>query len=137
MSTSQTATGTEVDCTGTASGSALAPYVGPRPFERREANLFFGRDDESETLTSLIISHRIVLMHSASGLGKSSLLAAKVIPSLEQYGYFPLGPFRASDPNHVSKPIDCILQSISIRAGIDCKGHLDLPSICRRLIDVA
>ena len=59
------------------------PYVGPRPFERREHNLFFGRDRETSELLSLIISHRTVLLHAQSGAGKTSLLNASLIPQLE------------------------------------------------------
>jgi hypothetical protein len=32
------------------------PYVGPRPFEKDEERLFFGRDREARDLVSLIIA---------------------------------------------------------------------------------
>jgi hypothetical protein len=76
--------------------SVAAPYVGPRPFERNEAHLFFGREQEAEILISLTISQRLVVLYSASGLGKSSLLRAKAIPSLQDYGFTVLGPYRIS-----------------------------------------
>jgi WD40 repeat protein len=59
------------------------PYVGPRPFERQEKNLFFGRDREVSELLSLIISHRTVLLYAQSGAGKTSLINASLIPQLE------------------------------------------------------
>ena len=63
------------------------PYVGPRPFERRHAALFFGRDREVNELVSLIISHTEVLLYSQSGAGKSSLVNARLIPLLEAEGF--------------------------------------------------
>ncbi|MDN3515429.1 MAG: tetratricopeptide repeat protein, partial [Candidatus Brocadia sp.] len=60
------------------------PYVGPRPFERGDRTLFFGRDHESRELLSLIIAEREVLLYAQSGTGKSSLLNARIIPILEE-----------------------------------------------------
>jgi hypothetical protein len=54
------------------------PYVGPRPFTEADAPLFFGRDHEARRLISVLISERIVLMHSPSGAGKTSLIQAKL-----------------------------------------------------------
>ena len=62
------------------------PYVGPRPFERRHAALFFGRDREVNELVSLIISHTEVLLYSQSGAGKSSLVNARLIPLWKRKG---------------------------------------------------
>jgi WD40 repeat protein len=70
------------------------PYVGPRPFERRHAALFFGRDREVNELVSLIISHTEVLLYSQSGAGKSSLVNARLIPLLEAEGFDVLPPAR-------------------------------------------
>jgi hypothetical protein len=54
------------------------PYVGPRPFTREDARLFFGRDREANDLVSLIISHAEVLLYAQSGAGKTSLINAKL-----------------------------------------------------------
>ncbi len=62
----------------------IDPYVGPRPFTRREGSLFFGRDREASELLSLIIAHPVVLLYAQSGAGKTSLLNANVIPQLEK-----------------------------------------------------
>jgi len=68
------------------------PYVGPRPFERRDRALFFGRDAEARELLSLIVSERIVLLYAASGAGKTSLLHAGVAPLLEEEEHFEVLP---------------------------------------------
>lgn len=62
-------------------------YVGPRPFERDERDLFFGRDREISELLSLVISSRVVLCYAPSGAGKTSLVNAGLGPRLEQEGF--------------------------------------------------
>jgi WD40 repeat protein len=61
-----------------------APYVGLRPFEREEHEIFFGRDLDARLLTNKVFSARLTLLYSQSGLGKSSLLRALVISNLEE-----------------------------------------------------
>ena len=64
------------------------PYVGPRSFRSGEA--FFGRDREIRLLSAMLIAERIVLLHSPSGAGKSSLIQAGLAPHLaERFGVFP------------------------------------------------
>jgi hypothetical protein len=67
------------------------PYVGPRPYEQRDYDLFFGRDRETNELFSLVCAHPVVLFYSQSGAGKTSLLNAGVIPRLKAQGDHVLG----------------------------------------------
>jgi len=62
------------------------PYVGPRPFERKDEALFFGREPESRELLSRVIAHHLVVFYAQSGAGKTSLLNARVVPRLESKG---------------------------------------------------
>ncbi len=57
------------------------PFVGPRPFEPGEP--IFGRDREIKDLYYLLTADRIVVLHSPSGAGKSSLIQAGLIPRLQ------------------------------------------------------
>jgi tetratricopeptide (TPR) repeat protein len=63
------------------------PYVGPKSFEEKDKHLFFGRDAAANDLFSLIVAHQVVLIYAQSGAGKTSLLNAKIIPSLKSKGY--------------------------------------------------
>ncbi|MBN2002932.1 MAG: hypothetical protein JXA21_06215 [Anaerolineae bacterium] len=63
------------------------PYVGPRPYERRHSQNFYGRNREARDLLALILAERVVLFYAQSGAGKSSLLNAKVIPELEKENF--------------------------------------------------
>lgn len=68
----------------------LASLLPERPYklldyyEAGDAAIFFGREQETQTLTSLIHAHRLVLLYGASGTGKTSLSLAGVLPHLEQ-----------------------------------------------------
>ncbi len=63
------------------------PYVGPETFTQAQGKLFFGREREARDLLSRVLSERLVLFYAQSGAGKSSLLNARLIPSLREVGY--------------------------------------------------
>lgn len=67
------------------SSKRVNPYVGPRPFRRDE--LFFGREREAASVANSLLSGRIMLLHSPSGAGKTSLIQASVVPSFERRGF--------------------------------------------------
>lgn len=69
-----------------------SPFMGPRPFERADADLFFGRTREVRELLSLVIAYRTVLVYAESGAGKSSLLNAALVPALEEQEGFEVLP---------------------------------------------
>ncbi len=62
-------------------------YPGIRPFERNDRSVFFGRDGDIEQLGRFIRLEKFVVLNGKSGLGKSSLLNAGVIPELENLDY--------------------------------------------------
>ncbi len=61
------------------------PFVGPRSFQTDET--LFGRDRETRELFGLLAAERIVLLHSPSGAGKTSLVQAALIPKLRAEGF--------------------------------------------------
>lgn len=61
-----------------------APYPGLRPFEKREWPIFFGREQTANEVIERIVRQRLVVVHGDSGCGKSSLIYAGVLPTLEQ-----------------------------------------------------
>jgi WD40 repeat protein/energy-coupling factor transporter ATP-binding protein EcfA2 len=63
--------------------SSIEPFVGLRPFEQRDAHLFFGREAQVEELLGRLQTQRFVVVMGASGSGKSSLVRAGLIPALE------------------------------------------------------
>ncbi|WP_089945275.1 nSTAND1 domain-containing NTPase [Candidatus Entotheonella palauensis] len=66
--------------------TAASPYKGLQPYGREDQENFFGREVEKDILIGRILSHQLTLLYAATGAGKSSLLAAAVIPELEDLG---------------------------------------------------
>jgi energy-coupling factor transporter ATP-binding protein EcfA2 len=58
------------------------PYPGLRPFEPEEWSIFFGRETMIDDVIERLAGQRVVLIHGASGSGKSSLVRAGVLPRL-------------------------------------------------------
>lgn len=66
-------------------------YPGIRSFEPHERKQFFGRRRETRELHDLIKSERFMVLFAKSGIGKTSLLNAGIIPLLKQDIYHPIG----------------------------------------------
>ncbi len=67
----------------TSAAAGSAPYVGLRPFGPEEHDWFYGRDADAQFLVDKVLSARLTLLYAPSGVGKSSLLRARVISMLE------------------------------------------------------
>jgi energy-coupling factor transporter ATP-binding protein EcfA2 len=61
----------------------INPFPGLRPFMQEEADLFFGRDKQSDELVRRLASRRFLAVVGTSGSGKSSLVRAGLLPALE------------------------------------------------------
>jgi len=61
-----------------------SPFPGLRAFTEDEESIYFGRTNEIESLLRLLESSRFVAVVGASGSGKSSLVAAGLIPKLKE-----------------------------------------------------
>jgi hypothetical protein len=59
------------------------PYPGLRPFELHEHRIFFGREEMIDTVIDGLARNNLVVVHGASGSGKSSLVRAGVLPLLD------------------------------------------------------
>ncbi len=58
------------------------PYPGTRAFGTGDHDGFFGRGEEVEILTAMVLARRASLLFAPSGAGKSSLIQAGLIPEL-------------------------------------------------------
>ncbi|MDQ1744093.1 MAG: hypothetical protein QOE23_2432 [Pseudonocardiales bacterium] len=79
------------------SAKSCEPYVGPRPF--RQGELFYGREPEAAALVNTLVAGRIVLLHSPSGAGKTSLIQAAITPAMVERDFqicAQLKPFSAA-----------------------------------------
>jgi hypothetical protein len=58
------------------------PYVGLEPFDEKDAVYFFGRERDSALIIANLTASRLTLLYAPSGVGKSSVLRAGVLPQL-------------------------------------------------------
>jgi hypothetical protein len=112
--------------TDPASRHATGPYQGLRPYLVEDADYFFGRDRECRLLVANLLAHRLTIVHGESGVGKTSLLAAGVVPALTSSE----GRVYAQDPGLLpvyfnawsSDPLDRVLLH-TVAAAIEGTGH--------------
>ena len=94
---------------GDASGASMAtltklglgevnPYKGLRPFDEADAATFFGREDDTEALTALVLEHGFSAVVGPSGSGKSSLVRAGLVPRLRATGSLVVVVVPGADP---------------------------------------
>ncbi|MFC7739241.1 TIR domain-containing protein [Roseomonas sp. GCM10028921] len=100
--------------------SDRAPYPGLAAFEREDAAVYFGREQEVTDLLALLREcraprrPRLALVQGASGTGKSSLLRAGVLPRLERDpgNWLVVPPFRP-----LRDPLQGLVEAITAAAG--------------------
>src|SRR5687767_11468505 len=67
------------------------PFKGPESFTESDKNAFYGRNKEITDLIQLIDQYTLTLLYSKSGVGKTSMINAGLIPLLEKYrNYVPV-----------------------------------------------
>ena len=108
---------TSVDAATSEANPRAVPYVGLRAFRPDEHDRFYGRDADAQFLVDKILSARLTLLYAPSGVGKSSLLRARVMAALEVEGcrvtYF--DAWAGSDPLSALKEK---LAELAVSAGV-------------------
>jgi transcriptional regulator with XRE-family HTH domain/streptogramin lyase len=91
------------------------PYLGLVPFEERDAQLFYGRDELADRLVRRLAERLdgagILLVAGESGSGKSSLLRAGLLPRLAAGA---LGPGSQRWPRRVIRPTASPLRELAM-----------------------
>lgn len=64
------------------------PWPGPRPLRTTDEHLLIGRDTEFEEFSNEVRRYNLVSFRGASGVGKSSILDALLVPTLRKERYF-------------------------------------------------
>ncbi|HEV7684174.1 MAG TPA: hypothetical protein VGO68_18810 [Pyrinomonadaceae bacterium] len=92
-------------------------YPGSRPFTQDDENLFFGRDEDIAKLTTFITVEKMTVLYGKSGLGKTSLLTAGVLPVLEHEYQYCIIPMRFGSFTHDNRkhPLDIVEDQLTAR----------------------
>lgn len=72
------------------STASKSRYPGVGAFEEKQHELFFGRKTETKELIQLLKAERTIILFAKSGVGKSSLLNAGLIPHMYEEGFYPI-----------------------------------------------
>jgi len=81
-------------------------FLGLQSYTEAQSNSFFGRDAETDTLTSLIELNTLTIVFGRSGTGKTSLLNAGVFPRLRKSFCLPFRirlEFNENSPDLISQ----------------------------------
>lgn len=114
------------------------PYVGPRAFEKGET--LYGRNREIRQLKALLVAERIVLLHSPSGAGKTSLIQAGLLPILleENFSVLPVIRVNLEPPAPAAgQAVNRYLLStlLSLEEGILKEQRLPIEQLARLSLD--
>ena len=106
-------------------------YAGISPFTSELKKVFFGRDKDIDELYEQILLEKQVLLYAKSGIGKTSLLNAGVVPRLEKQNEFhPLSiRFRAYDENKPVAPLQRIRDLLDALTAVDMEQQTVLEQI--------
>lgn len=99
------------------------PYPGMACFEEDDADRFFGRDREVARVTTRLADTPLVVLAGPSGLGKSSLVRAGVVPALKASGQ----PWEAVTLRPGRDPLHALAAAVApldgtAAAGLDVAG---------------
>jgi len=94
-------------------------YPGATPFSSKQANIFYGRDKDIGRLLTLIQVEKKILLYSKSGLGKTSLLEAGVLPKLPK-NYLPISIRLFAYKKGAETPVERVIKTLTnLFTGLD------------------
>ncbi|NIM18301.1 MAG: hypothetical protein GTO45_15550, partial [Candidatus Aminicenantes bacterium] len=97
-----------------------------------DADLFFGREEETRRMVGEILSSRLLVLFSPSGSGKTSLINAGVRPQLEEMGY------KTIYTRMESEPIPSVCHAVSENLGLPpCRDNENLYEFLREAAKAA
>jgi hypothetical protein len=91
-------------------------YPGINSFDTEDEDIFFGRENDRKQLAAAVEIKKLTLLYARSGMGKSSLLKAALIPELLTKGYTPhyirLGAYQEQ---HSLPPLQTVLRKTALK----------------------
>jgi WD40 repeat protein len=98
---------------------AAGPYPGLRPFDDDEAEIFFGRETQTDQLLEKLQRSHFIAVVGPSGCGKSSLVRAGMIPALESGFLADTGTgWRIAEMRPSDQPLARLADALLQRSGL-------------------
>ncbi|WP_250284761.1 nSTAND1 domain-containing NTPase, partial [Frankia sp. CiP1_Cm_nod2] len=104
-----------------------SPYRGLSAFREQDAHLFVGRGEEAEKLAARVRANTLVCLTGPSGVGKTSLVQAGLIPLLRSQKSWMVVPFRPG-----ARPLDALAAALLRAESNDPSDELRLDRIRTR-----
>jgi WD40 repeat protein len=106
----------------------FCPYKGLQPYTEADRAFFFGRERDSEIIASNLYAAPLTVLYGESGVGKSSVLLAGVVPLLRQTENIAVVVFRQwQDAEFASMLRVEILKAVTEASGKEAGVDLNLP----------
>lgn len=106
----------------------FCPYKGLQPYTEADRAFFFGRERDSEIIASNLYAAHLTVLYGESGVGKSSVLLAGVVPLLRQTPNVAVVVFRHwQDAQFASMLRAEILKSVAEASGKEAEVDFALP----------
>ena len=102
----------------------MDPYIGLRPYTDSldDRARFFGREQDQQIIIANLYSAPLTVFYGASGVGKTSVLLAGVVPELRQTPRFACAVFRTWQAEDVLPSLkEAILNSVQVAAKKEIK----------------
>jgi hypothetical protein len=95
------------------------PYPGLRPFDEEDVGYFFGREHDVERVIERLRTAPMVLVAGTSGVGKSSLVRAGVLPHLAARGLDDTGGWQVRSWVPGTRPLQAMSAALRGDLGMD------------------
>jgi WD40 repeat protein len=106
----------------------FCPYKGLQPYTEADRAFFFGRERDSEIIASNLYAAPLTVLYGESGVGKSSVLLAGVVPLLRQTPNVAVVVFRQwQDAQFASMLRAEVLKAVKETTGKETEVDLSLP----------
>jgi WD40 repeat protein len=112
-----------------------SPYKGLRPFDDSDldALLFFGRDRDAQVIEANVLASRFTVLYGASGVGKSSVLRARVVRELRALPERPaVAVFSAWSDDAIAGIAGAVAEAAGVEAEATLAGTLAAATDARR-----
>jgi WD40 repeat protein len=106
----------------------FCPYKGLQPYTEADRAFFFGRERDAEIIASNLYASPLTVLYGESGVGKSSVLLAGVVPLLHQTPNVAVVVFRQWQDPHFDHMLRAeILKAVKEASGRDADVDSGLP----------